>query len=173
MKNTLLTIVFIATLFNAESQDEFCKYSNSSISISVPCEWGKYKKQTPIDLLNFVYEGDMVRVTATLKSGFLSEKDAAGIISEKGIKMLSNERGNFVSFQYVNINGVKGGEIIKKTVMKVDNGTFYFYTISNYVYYKEKLMIIEYSIGARNKVFNDSYSIYLSLFRKLVQKTSF
>ncbi len=176
-------IVCLAIILFSFSPSNFCEYSSKGLSNSIglnikiytPCDWEKANKETQFDVINLKYPGSKELATAALIIADLglSEKEGAGLISTDGIKKLTKERGNFVSSKLFTLKGIKGGQIIKNTVMPVENGTFYFYTVSNYFWYKGKIVNVQYSVGGRNNEFKKRYNGYIELFETMIKKTEF
>lgn len=176
-------IACLAIIVFSFSPSNFCEYSSKGLSNSIglnikiytPCDWEKSNKETQFDVINLKYPGSKELATAALIIADLglSEKEGAALISTDGIKKLTKDRGNFVSSKLFNLKGIKGGQIIKNTVMPVENGTFYFYTVSNYFWYKGKIVNVEYSVGGRNSEFKKRYNSYIELFETMLNKTDF
>ena len=176
-------IACLAIIVFSFSPSNFCEYSSKGLSnsnglnikIYAPCDWATSNKETQFDVINLKYSGLKELATAALIIADLglNEKEGSALISTNGIKKLTKDRGNFVYSKLFNLKGIKGGQIIKNTVMPVENGTFYFYTVSNYFWYKNKIVNIQYTVGGRNNEFKKRYNSYIELFEIMLKKTEF
>ena len=147
-----------------------------NIELNVPCEWGNVVNNMNHGIFKYnyqSYEGDIgVLATEALivaDLGSTTNEDAKYLITESGLRLMTKgATGAYISFNYFLVNNSKAGQVVIKNELKKQDGIYLHYTVQDYVVYKRKLILVQYTITAKS---DKLCRKYLVLFDALINKT--
>jgi len=185
MKRSLFVLLLTISI-SSYCQSNYCqkntngrKNSNGlSIKISIPCNWEEVASEVPLSVIKTNYYGKGLVATSEIVIGMLNaetkDSEIALLLSEDGLKTMTQARGEYVSYRKLKVNSLSGAEIVKRTISKTsDGGKFYFYAIQDYFVFNRRIIMVQYTFGAKEESFKMNYNSYKTLFDDLVRKTVF
>lgn len=147
------------------------------ITFYFPCAWKEYKenstiptliKQYTITLSDSCLVGLSVDISASPTT--LTPKVIKRIRNAEVLKNLTKSSGDFISFQPLEINGIKSDEVlIKKITNNPESFTFKLFT---HFYYDNRIITFTYLVVSKNQLHASTiFQQYKSLFREMAKKT--
>ena len=153
--------------------DGLGKSKGLKIKIKFPCRWKQADGDRPHVVKKFTYafdDGSSLSQNILINQlGYTpSNTEIAEMLSSQGLKELVEKSDIFISSRKIKIDGIDCGEVIRQTIRETSIGTIYLYTISYFLVYKDKLLVLTCSAGAGNdtkaKELYDNYNIIFKSF---------
>lgn len=190
MKNTfiILLLIFSNSIVGQDSASTFwknrCDFKTDGtgkslglkIKLSVPCAWNQADGDRPHVVKKFSYNaaGNSAISTLTVNKmpAIPSKAEIDELFTQQGLKELCADYGTFISGRKLKIDGQDCGEITFKMTREATVGTLYLYSLQYFIIYKDKMIVLGYSVGSSTDdkakgIFED----YKTLFKGLAGNT--
>ena len=138
-----------------DQNNDLCEHSSSwkpkshgvNVSLFVPCNWEELSTSSSSSVFKFGKRDESTRVAIQVLLDLIdlprkmSSIQAKQLLTENGLKQLSEGSGELVHTKPLLVNKVQGGQIIRKDepLRSITS-----YKVRNYFIYKEKIVSIAY-----------------------------
>jgi len=152
------------------------KSLNLKIKLSVPCSWTKADGERPhiVKKFTFTESGNTAGINLNINKtdAPLTQNEIDQLISYNELKRIAEKYGTFISARHIKIDGVETGEIIYISKRESTLGTFYQTTIQYFIPFKDKIVLLTYSVGSSDEnTAQNLFNNYKTLFKGLAGQT--
>lgn len=189
MKQIIIALLFLSnSTFSQDSASTFwknrCDFKTDGtgkslglkIKLSVPCTWKKADGERPRVVKKFSYNSGFNSAILTLTINKMpsvpSKAEIDELFSQQGLKELCEDYLIFISGRRLKIDGQDCGELIFKAKREATVGAIYIYSLEYYIIYKDKIILLAYSVGSstddKAKIMFEEYK---TLFKGLAGNT--